>query len=649
MTDRLLSPGIGPLPERPVIATPEIAPPATLAEPSDTSQPYSPSWFRPRVERFVKRAEDYTCFPDARYRQAVGPYYVKGWHGSEETHSNWYWKFVYDMGPAMIGGELCFATGAADPDAMGEHAEALGLWLNRACKETKLQMELSQACDNMLWGPGGVLMVYPEDVPGTQSQRMASLGVTAPVLRARVKCLDTNVCFTDPDCEINESEIMGHREIIKRADILQEMEGSADGAGWNLDAVNQILSAQNGDGDAQELRKKTFNDGISGMSVQDDQMVVYRIWCRKTQMIHTLAFREIEGEKDGMELKAPARWRGHPRGPYVWCGVVWIRGHAYPMPLTAIAERLVREQDEHRKKDRQDAAAAKRNVAVIGKNAVKEFAKLRNGEAWNTDPSKIKEIETGGSQEATVQRINTLDMDLQEIFGLSSARMGNTGEGTATNTVVAEQALGAKKKLFVDRWKECVREVARRMSFIGWNLDQVETKIPVDGPDGSMVTAQYFGGVVEGDQADWMDVENEIDLEPFSLGAGDSVEKQETLDRVAAIVDELMLRVTTNPLAFKMGKWENWLDDRLRTAGITGGAKRYVDWAYINAYVETAGMAMLGGGMAPGAGVAGAVEGQGGIPSGPIATGPADPMGAARSMGASAGGKAKNAAAKGAA
>ena len=638
-----------------MIASPDIAPPAavaTLAPASDTSTPYSPAWLRPRIERCVKRAEDYTCYPNARYRQAVGPYYVKGWSGADETHSNWYWKFVYDMGPAMIGGELVFATGAADPDAMGEHAEALGLWLNRTAKESKLQNELAQACDNMLWGPGGVLMVYPEDVPGTTSQRMASLGVQAPVLRARVKCLDTNVCFVDPDVEMVDSEIMGHREIISRAEIMDDMAGSQDGGGWNIEAVNQCLSAQNGTGDANELRKQVFVDAISGENVKDDQMVVYRVWCRKTQMIHTLAYREIEGESDGVELRQPAMWRGHPRGPYVWCGVVWIRGHAYPMPLTAIAERLVREQDEHRKKDRQDAAAAKRNVAVIGKNSVKEFAKLRNGEAWNTDPTKLKEIETGGSQEATVNRINTLEMDLQEIFGLSSARMGNTGEGSATNTVVAEQALGAKKKLFVERWKECVREVARRIAFIGWNFDQVEMKIPIPGPDGSMVTAQYFGGVVEGDKADWMDVESEIDLEPFSLGEGDSVVLQETLDRVAAIVDELLMRVVGNPMAFKMGKWENWLDDRVRAAGVTGGAKRYVDWAFINAFVEQAGMAAAMGapmpGQAPGEGVAAAAEGGGGMPSGPIGGGTPNPMAAARSIGSKAGGKAKTAARKGA-
>lgn len=605
---------------------------------SDEKNPrYSAAWWRPRIKHATMESERFERPANARYREGIGPYYREGWPGASEVHGNWYIKFVLDMMPTLCSGELASAVGSIDPDQTGSHAEALEVWLNQTIKEQDITGELEQVCDPMLWGPGGVLMVYPEDVPGTTSERMASMGVQAPMLRCRVKAIDRNLCFVDPDHEISEGEYQGHREVVSFADILEEAAGSPDSAGWNVDLVQKAMAQDDTSGDLKEVRKKTFGDGVCSTTFKPDEMVVYRVWCRRTQMIHTLAYRQQENESEGFELRKPVQWRGHPRGPYVWFGLLWVRGNAYPLSPTALAERMVRRQDKHLKKADDDAMAAKRNVAMKGKNALKAFAKLKNGEGWNVDSSTLKDIETGGVQQATAEYIAYLDADIVELFGLSPARMGDTAQGPATNTVVAEQALNGKKRLFVNRWKACVREALKRMAFIGWNLDQVETSVPMPNPDtGEMESARYYGGVMEGDQADWMSVENQIDLEPFSLGGADAAAMQETLDKVAAIVDQVIARIAANPLAAKMGKWENWLDDRMKAAGIAGGAKRYVNWAFIRAYVGAMGtqaVAMAAAGAGTQVGPMPVARGGGG--------GGGNALTAARSIGSSAGGAAQ--------
>lgn len=636
------------------IAEPQADPSLTPETDSALAEPvYDASYWRPRLENAVKASESYEKPADARYRQAVGPYFKDGWTGAEDTHGNWYFKFVMDMTPALTSGDLAVTAGAADPDAVGAHADALEKWLNRAIKETAMIDELAQVCESMLWGPGGVLMIYPEDVPGSTSARMASLGVQAPIVRCRIRSVDRNLCFVDPDREINEGEFQGHREVLSRADILADAEGTTDAGGWDLDAVDRIMRRDDSVGDVRRTAAKVFNDGVCKANVKNDQMVVYRVWCRRTQMIHTMAYAQQEGEARGEELRKPVRWRGHPRGPYVWFGIMWVRGHPYPLSLTALAERLVRKSDAHREKADADAKAAKRNIATLDKNAAKQYQKLKNGEVWVNDPAAIKDIETGGVQEATADYIAYTDGQLEELFGLSPARMGDTSSGPATNTVVAENALAGKKKLFAFRWRTCVREAVKRMAFIGWNLDQVEARVPMPDPTtGRMVSYTFYGGVMEGEKADWMQVENEIDLEPYSLEATDSATMQATMAMVGKILLDFTNMVVTNPLAAVFVKWENWLDDQMKAANVRGGAKRYLNMPAVKAFLMSRMQSMM---MGLGAG---GIPGSAGPSPGPLATGQAgmgapggggmppetNPMAAAQSIGSSAGGLARGAA-----
>lgn len=603
-------------------------PVVAIDTPIDSTQ-HDAAYWRQRADYAVEESKKYTRMDDARYRQAIGPYYKLGWGGADDTHAGWYFKFVTDMLPTLTDGDLAFSVSTNNPETSGGHAKALQQWLNRTMIDADARTELEQVAETMLWSSGGVMMVYAEEVKGSQSSYYAAMGVQAPVMRCRLKALDRNLCFVDPDRSITEAEYMGHKETLMLADILAEAEGTEDAAGWDLDAVRELAKSE---GEAEEARKEVFGDNKT-KGYRSLEVVVYRIWCRRTQMIYTLSVRG--GEMGGRMLKKPAPWLGHPRGPYVWFGLMWVRGHAYPASMLALAERQVRKHDQHRSKMDKDAAAAKKNVVVRGKNMLKAYKVARNGDAFLGDPQAVKEIANGGVQEADAAYVEYLEGELQELFGLSAARMGDTSKGPATNTMVAENALAGRRALFRSRWQACVKEMARRMAYLGWSLVQVEGQITVEDPmTGDPVPSRFIGGVMEGEQADWMDVESEIDLEPYAADGSDSGGEQQTLDIVARIMDEIVARITANPMAAKMVNWENWLDDRLRLAGVHGGAKRYMNWPLIRAYMDAVGpMAIAAvGGMIGGADATRSsgmpVQGQ---------QQPANAMTAARSVGSSAG------------
>lgn len=606
--------------------------PAGLAPtPPTTLTTKDAQYWRRRVEYAVEESKKYTKLDDARYRQAIGPYYKSGWGGADDTHAGWYFKFVTDILPTFTDGDLAFSVSTKNPTTSGEHVKALRHWLDRAVIETDARTELEHVAETMLWSSGGVLMVYPEEVPGSQSQYAAAFGQAAPVMRCRVKAIDRNLCFVDPDHDITEAEYMGHKETLSLADILAEAEGKPDAGGWDVQAVRDMAKSND---EAEEARRDVFADQKT-KGFTSDEVVVYRVWCRRSQMIYTLSTKG--GEHGGKMLKQPTPWPGHPRGPYIWFGLIWVRGHPYPCSMLAIAERQVRKHDQHRAKMDKDAASYRRNVFVRGKNMLKAYKVARHGEGVLGDPTAVKDVETGGVSEADARYVAYLEGELQELFGLSAARMGDTAKGPATNTVVAEQALSARRSLFRNRWQACVREMAKRMAYLAWTLPQIETQLSIEDPDtGAKTPAMFFGGVMDGERAEWMEVESEIDLQPYAADGSDTAGEQQTLDTVARIMDELLARMMANPLAARMVRWENWLDDRLRLAGVIGGAKRYMNWPLIEAYLNAVGPSAI---MAA-QGMIGGPDAtrSSGMPT-PSTTpqGPANPLTVARSIGSQAG------------
>lgn len=614
---------------------------------------YGPDYWRKHLEQAIPAADAWSKPGSYRNRESNGPHYAENYAGGHETHCGWYWKFITDLKPALVSGDPAVTASSSNPDATGEHADNLEYWLNATIKRTGLVDELDRACENMLWC-GGCIMVTPEEIPGTTSRWMAALGQAAPRMTARCRSLDFCQIFSDPDNDIADARYMGHWEVLTVTDILEQAAGKPDAGGWDMQAVME--QAQGGDQDAKAQRDKVRGDGIRPCSLKPDELVVYRIWCKQTQTIHTLAYRQVDGEAQGRKIREDQPWAGHERGPYVWFGVAWVRGRPYPLALTAVAERLVRELDDHRRFARESAASYKRGVVMESPKAMKAWAKMRHGSAIQGDAKSVKEVETGGVPDQTFEYIAYLESELEKISGLSEVRQGDTG-ADATATAVAEAATASqvRRRYFERRFKSCVRELMKRMAYIGWHNQQVEETIPQEDPiTGDRFSGEYFGGVAEGDTAEWSDVESEIDLEPYTMGLVDQDSIRRSMTEVGLILQEIQQNVITNPWGALVINWENWLDDRMEAANIPGGGRRYINYPAMRMVVKMQLMSMMGG-MTPagaeqmGAG-GGGMGGMGGglmglpMPGDPAPTAASEsgnPMQRARATGNAAGQKAR--------
>lgn len=594
---------------------PMMQPPAMVAPAGGGI--YSAAWMRPRIKEMVDFARMHTVPGDKRYIDTLGPHFRTGWGGSEH-HCGDYWKIVSDLKPALVSGDLQVSVSSRNPestqspDGETDHAEALERWLNRTIVDTGLTDTLDTICENMLWSFGCALLEMV-DVAGTSSSYWKLQGQDLPRQRVKVSSLDPNRVFVDKSGDLAKARLMGHWEVYNIADILQEAAGKPDAAGWNMDAVNRAA----GEG-VDEIREGNLQDAITNSELRKQDFVCYRVWCKDTNKIHTVAYSPVEDEDQGLELRAPVEWTGHRRGPYVIFGLVWVRNNPLPCPLTALAERAVRMNDDTRAKIKEDAASYKRNVMMIGTRALKKYKKAKNGEGIPGDVTKTKEFISGGIQAETLEHIAFMNSDIETMFGLSQVRQGDVGtDTTATAVATAESAASVRRKYFEFRFRCCTRELMIRMAYFGWNNERIEETLTTPDPiTGEMTAKTFYGGVAEDEAAEWTDVESDIDIEPYSAGMTDSAALQRSMDMVGMILQEFTTLVMDNPLGALIVNWENWLDDRMAAANAKGGGRRYINYAVVKALLQMQVMSMMTGGgpmgQAPGIGQAPTPPGKGG-------------------------------------
>lgn len=618
---------------------------SALVQPAEGQ--YSAAWWRPRIEESLKHARTVVRPADERYRTSIGPYYRDGWGGNEH-HCGDYWKITTDLKPALVSGDLQFQVSSRSPettqspDGTIDHAEALEHWLNRTVVDTGLTDTLDEIAENMMWS-AGCAMLELEEIPGSTSTYWKMQGQQMTRLRPKISSIDPARLLIDHSGDLKRARFIGHWEVYHMADILAEVQGKTDSAGWNLDAIHEVLSTNSGD-DAK-LRNQSLQDRITNAELTRWQFVCYRIWCKDTNMIHTIAYSAIRDEQLGREIRQPAKWTGHPRGPYVIFGIVWVRNNPWPQSLTSIAERSVRMNDQTRKKIKDDSAAYKRNVMMQGQRALKAYKKATNGEGINGDATKIKEIITGGVQEKTLEHIQFMNSDIETMFGLSQVRQGNVSDpSTATANAIAESAASVRRKYFGHRFRCCLRELGVRLAHFGWNQERIETTIPVADPrTGESIPMDYFGGVAQDDPQEWEDVEADIDIEPFSSDGTDVAARQRSMELVGVILQEFTVLVMNNPLGAMIVNWENWLDDRMQAANVKGGGRRYINYQVVKALLRMQIMSMMTGagpmGQAPGIGSAPTPQPGRGVGAGKAPGGPQSSTG--QSVGGSAGQEAK--------
>lgn len=569
---------------------------------------YSAAWFRPRVESMCRLSRAVNAPANRRREQMAGPGYADG-YGQDEDHCGFYWKLLSDLKPAMVSGDLAVEVSSRNgkttqsPDGSVDHAEAAEEWINREITESGLTDTLDTLCDDMAWSAGVALCEVEDDPDGKPSTYHAMLdGSNVPQQRVRVRAISPDRFFIDEGNDVQNARMMGHRETLTYGDVVRGASGKPDAGGWDIQAVLELIR------DRSHEARKVRECPLSKVQYETGEFVCFRVWCKETGMIHTLAWSATTSESKGSELKKPEKWTGHERGPYVVFGVAWMRNKPWPLSVTAIAERGAKNQDRTRKKIQHDAENYRRNVVMKGANALRQFMRLDHGDGFNGDAQSVKEVVSGGIQPEALQHIQYTNADLEALFGLSQARQGAPDpKVSATADAIAMSAADVRRKYMAFRFRCCVRELLTRMLYFAVVNPRIETTIPVMDPGtGQLVPKKFWGGVRADDPFEWEDIAANIKIEPYSIGEVDQATRQRSMDAVAAILMEFQQMVLANPLGAMIINWENWLDDRMAAAQAKGGGRRYINYQVVHGLMRAQLLSMMSGGgplgQAPGIG-----------------------------------------------
>lgn len=584
-----------------------------VASPANTSPQtpkFSPGWWRRRLDRSMSHRRGISSKSESRIRNFVGPHHSSAWRGAKEVHSGAWWKLASDIKPSVVSTNPAVFIDTFAPDA-AQHADALRFGLNAWINRVNLFNILDRVADDMLWDYG-VLRVRLVPRKGSTLREYAGIGVQIPALIPDAQYIMPPQFGSDPDTSPDLAQFQFHWEIRN----LSELAAETDPTGaplWDLDALQKLSQEPKPD----DLRKDTMHDDLSNEDLDRDEVVVFHVWCRVTRKVYCIGYTPHANEKDGVFLRQPTDYFGHPAGPYVIFGVVWIRGQAYPVSLTALFERNVAEQDEHRKKARDDARAAKKMLAVEGAKLAKAIVNKENNGILAVDSlTKLQELEFGGVQPATADYMAFLDNDWEMLTGLSQVRQGNVdADATATAVVEASSAADRRVKYIQSRFRACTRELLTRVAWLMWSSDMVEFPVPVDDPmTGQTVQGFFRGGVQEGDDASFEDLE--LDIEPFTLEHVDQNALRSRMTEVFNLVTAVVDRILANPLAAAAIGWEELINDTMETLNVKKGGRRYIKWPMVRLLVQMQIGGIMGGmglGLAggPAGGAGGGVGGMG--------------------------------------
>lgn len=185
----------------------------------------------------------------------------------------------------------------------------------------------------------------------------------------------------------------------------------------------------------------------------------------------------LTGQGGMSEIRRPRPYYGPPSGPAVVFGTHVVPDEVWPLSALYPVQTQVRDLNAHGRHVREAAAKNKRiglGDALNAKDsqAIKDAADGDFLLVSGLDKQKIVEIEMGGITEAMMVYRNFARDLLDRTTGMSDAARGNvTGDATASENIIADNANGARTSVVKRQFQSGMREVVEKF---GWFCDHDE-------------------------------------------------------------------------------------------------------------------------------------------------------------------------------
>lgn len=437
--------------------------------------------------------------------------------------------------------------------AIEANAQALEAFLNVWVKSQKLAKKLKNSAMeySFAWCFG---MVTRRKHPGdptqdTEAERYLPEFVRVPIWRMIV----------DPHCEqFEDARFVGHTWYGDKDDLIKTAKAADEDDGWVVPAVEALEPAGGSKVQSRfETRDASSNDR--------EEVHLIDIW------IPEKLYDEDVGPEDGFHgtimtlgwdsnkestshIRKPRPYYGPPTGPYAMGGYMSVPTKVFPLgPLmiTKEHEDLLREMIAHANRSCSEyrkvilvpggtniEAAAKK--AAIGKNQIIVVP----GMAADAKPIVV---EVGGVTDQQLRNIAYSRNELENTSGLDASGSGNvTGDSTATENAIADQARQTISGHVVDNFHQFVNDILEKSAWYGFHDEDIEIPITddVDGLE-EFESPVFVGGTGELDTSAFAGMS--IDIEAMSMERTNDALNQRRVMQVMQLVSQIAPMVRQFP------------------------------------------------------------------------------------------------------
>jgi len=425
----------------------------------------------------------------------------------------------------MSPGSLVEAAGR--PMSLDQLAMVMKAYIDTWSKRVDLASELLRiGLDYCLWF--GVAHFTRKRHPGMSNE----LGTDTYM--PQVERIPPQRVIVDPTVEDwRKARFIGHVWVSDKEDLerIAKEANDADDDSWDIEAIRGLVE----DADKQDLGDKHAQHGVNR-----NEVVCYDLWVPEWRPDPDLgAFEGFHGglvsvartggDSKGLTIIRKVRpYFGPPEGPYEIFGCYSVPKNVYPMsPTTAtrgqetllsmVSDEAVKSTKEYRKIVLVPAGLDSEDEETGTKIAtLKDVVIPVQGMSPDSKPF---EFEMGGVTDAQLKNIAWMERNLQRVSAMDEVQQGEvSGEGTATEHAIANQEHQTRLSYVIDRYREGVRRILRRVGYMLLIDDTLAMPIPDAAPySESMQIPWVVGGGDTGEISPEMFNLLSIDIEPMSM------------------------------------------------------------------------------------------------------------------------------------
>lgn len=504
---------------------------------------------------------------------------------------------VYDNPRCRIRAAEPFLMDSGGTQSIGQRAAAMELALNKWSENIELSNPLFDLAVDFYFS-WSVFLLTVQDQPGYQGAEMVPQS-PYPIH------LDPYHFVMDPlarSCNAMQHDgprFSGHMWTADKDDLL-------DDDTYDHDKVRAL--ATDVDLDKYYPEREGMQD-----APKRGELIAYDIWVPEHQnsddpamngTIYTIA---MGASPDGVTkqsafIRDPRPAYCGPWGPYVLFGAYKVPNSPYPLsPLVATAEQA-EEVNAHTTAAANDARAYKRFAYGRTGNVAdaQRVQTVPNGHMVLLDDVEgVGQMELGGISQVQQTQMQLSMQRLERVSGLSSAKLGSPGRGTATGESIADAAQNTRTDGMKRQFRKGVTALFRSAAWYMFYGDDIRIRLGEEGRAAGL--SEYRGGVYPG-MEEWNFFDLSLSIDALSLEHTDQAILQRRMTQAFEIL------TATAPI-MPMTPWVHWREPirAMFNALNVGEADEWIDFEQLTAATEQA----AAGGAGPGA-----AGGQGAVTSG---------------------------------